>query len=108
MADKLATDRGSAARDTDPDISAATLNRAEEQRVIDALMDEEGAKHSRHADTGLSWKAIKRCGRELGMTDGFIKGCRLSGSQPAMRVCVRCDARFLSTGVHNRVCRRCR
>ena len=76
----------------------------DDQRVIDALMDEEPG-----SECGATrWETVLTRGRQLGITDRFIKECRLAGSRPAMRNCVSCDERFLSTGFHNRLCRRCR
>ncbi len=45
--------------------------------------------------------------KQLGLTNGFIKQCRLSGTQAALRVCMNCSAHFLSWGSQNRLCRRC-
>lgn len=56
---------------------------------------------------GIDESSVRAHARELGVTDGFIKECRLSGSRPAMRCCIKCDVKFLSSGIHNRVCRRC-
>jgi hypothetical protein len=79
-----------------------------DQQIIDALISEESAQMRALARAGVSAEAVTLRGEELGMTPSFIKGCRLSGSRAAMRECVNCDARFLSAGIHNRLCNRCR
>jgi hypothetical protein len=56
---------------------------------------------------GMTEKAVNAHAARLGLTSEFIKRCRLTGTQPAMRKCVKCDARFLSAGPQNRLCRRC-
>jgi hypothetical protein len=55
----------------------------------------------------VSEASVREHAHALGLTWGFIKQCRLSGSRPAMRTCIKCDARFLSSGVDNRLCRHC-
>jgi hypothetical protein len=56
---------------------------------------------------GVNEVAVRAHVRAIGVTNEFIKECRLSGSRPAMRVCIKCDMTFLSLGIHNRLCRRC-
>lgn len=56
---------------------------------------------------GLSVEAVNARAARMGLTSEFIKQCRLTGTQPAMRKCIKCDARFLSAGPHNRLCKRC-
>jgi uncharacterized paraquat-inducible protein A len=56
---------------------------------------------------GLSVEAVNARAARMGLTSEFIKRCRLTGTQPDMRKCIKCDARFLSAGPHNRLCKRC-
>jgi hypothetical protein len=78
-----------------------------DQRIIDALVSDDPKLLGALTHGGVTRADIDAHARALGVTDRFIKECRLSGSRPAMRSCVKCDARFLSSGVHNRLCRRC-
>ena len=98
------------------DRKAARVARAEpldgptqglDQQTIDRFIAEgDGLMRSLPADN--STEALLRArARALGMTSEFIKKCRLSGSRPAMRVCIRCGVHFLSSGIDNRCCRRC-
>ena len=77
-----------------------------DQRIIDARMSGDGALPDL-AGHGLTAEAVASRADELRMSTAFIKRCRLSGGQPGMRVCLNCDARFLSAGSHNRLCRSC-
>jgi hypothetical protein len=78
-----------------------------EQRIIQSLVADDASLFRELSRSGFNAAAIRAHARSLGMTHAFIKECRLSGSRPAMRACIRCDARFLSSGIHNRLCRRC-
>jgi hypothetical protein len=78
-----------------------------DQRIIELLVAEDGSLDDAVLRGGMSEEAIRGRARALGVTNEFIKRCRLSGSRPAMRRCICCDARFLSSGVNNRLCRRC-
>jgi hypothetical protein len=78
-----------------------------DQRIIDAIVSEEHTLLRELSLQGLSQEAVRARAGEMGITNEFIRQCRLSGSRPAIRVCVRCDASFLSAGTHNRLCRRC-
>lgn len=80
----------------------------DDQRVIDAIMDEHRDPQRGLTHSGLQWEVVVRRAQQLGITDRIIKECRLAGTRPALRNCVSCDERFLSTGFHNRLCRRCR
>lgn len=55
----------------------------------------------------LSVEAVNARAVRMGLTDELIKRCRLIGTLPDMRTSIKCDARFLSAGHHNRLCKRC-
>jgi len=78
-----------------------------DQRIIDAIVSEEHTLLRELSSQGLSQEAVRARAGQIGLTNEFIRQCRLSGSRPAMRVCIKCDAFFLSAGTHNRLCRRC-
>jgi hypothetical protein len=77
-----------------------------DQKIIDARMagDHELPDLARH---GLTAEAVASRADQLRMSAAFVKKCRLSGAQPNMRSCLNCDARFVSAGSHNRLCRNC-
>ncbi|HET8940189.1 MAG TPA: hypothetical protein VFN67_42400 [Polyangiales bacterium] len=54
-----------------------------------------------------SIEAVNARAAGMGLTSELIKRCRLIGTLPAMRRCIKCDARFLSAGPQNRLCKRC-
>jgi hypothetical protein len=78
-----------------------------DQRIIDAFVSEEHTLLRELSVQGLSHEAVRARAEQLGLTNEFVRQCRLSGSRPAIRGCVKCDASFLSAGTHNRLCRRC-
>lgn len=78
-----------------------------EQRMVESLISDDTKLIRELERRGVSEASVRAHARALGMTWEFIKQCRLSGSRPAMRVCVNCDVRFLSSGIDNRLCRRC-
>jgi len=59
------------------------------------------------AESGVDAQTLASRADELRISAAFIRKCRLSGAHPGMRVCLNCDARFLSAGSHNRLCRSC-
>jgi hypothetical protein len=69
-----------------------------EQQIIDACMAGDGA---------LPAHTLASRSDQLHISAAFIRKCRLSGAHPGMRACLNCDARFLSAGSHNRLCRSC-
>lgn len=88
---------------------AATLSpAARDQRILDLTMSADKEAIRRFASrTGATSKAIRARARKLGLTPPLIRQCRLAGTRPKLRACLRCDTRFLSRGRHNRLCRRC-
>lgn len=78
-----------------------------DQEIIAALLDPESELLHALYGRGITQKAVSERAGELGLTREIIKRCRLAGTTPAMRSCVKCDATFLSAGKHNRLCGRC-
>ncbi|HEX2679168.1 MAG TPA: hypothetical protein VHM19_21105 [Polyangiales bacterium] len=70
------------------------------------VYDDPALKHEL-LERGISEASMRAHASTLGVTDAFIKECRLSESSPALRKCIKCDLAFLSSGIHNRLCRRC-
>ena len=78
-----------------------------DQQIIDVFVAHDGALGTVSFD-GISESSIRERARVLGLTKVFTKNCRRGGSRAAVRVCIKCDERFLSSGIHNRLCTRCR
>jgi hypothetical protein len=78
-----------------------------DQRIIEGLVTDDSKLFRELSQRGVNEASIREHAHTLGMTKEFIKQCRLSGSRPAMRSCIKCDATFLSSGIHNRLCPRC-
>ena len=77
-----------------------------DQAIIDSYIEED-AERLRDLSEEHGATVIRSRAKTLGLTKAFVKKCRLSGTQAALRVCMCCDARFLSWGSQNRLCRRC-
>lgn len=78
-----------------------------DQRIIDALVVDDTRLLGGLARAGIDRNSIRAYARSLGVSDRFIKECRQSGCRPAMRRCMKCEDRFPSTGIQNRLCRQC-
>jgi len=87
----------------------AWTNRRLDQRIIESCVADEidAALFGELAACGVSSAAVHARARAIGVTREFIRECRLSDSRPAIRSCINCDFWFLSTGIQNRLCRRC-
>ncbi|MFI5307241.1 MAG: hypothetical protein ACHQ53_07815 [Polyangiales bacterium] len=90
--------------DRDDSVAAGS---GSDQQIIDAIVSEGHALLRELSQRGVSREAVRARAGQIGLTKEFVRRCRLSGSTPAMRVCMKCDALFLSAGKHNRLCRRC-
>jgi uncharacterized paraquat-inducible protein A len=78
-----------------------------DRRIIEALVHPDEALLNALYRSGMTAEAVTARAASLSLTNEFIKQCRLTGTRPGMRSCVKCDARFLSAGPQNRLCRRC-
>jgi len=76
-------------------------------QIIAALIDTEQRLLNALYRDGVSKQLVTARAAKLGLTQEFIKRCRLTGTRPSLRTCIKCDASFLSAGPHNRLCRRC-
>jgi hypothetical protein len=76
-------------------------------RIIEALVHPEQDLLNALYRSGVTVETVTARAARLSLTNEFIKRCRLTGTQPGMRRCVKCDARFLSAGPQNRLCRKC-
>lgn len=78
-----------------------------DRRIIAALLDTEHELLNALYRSGLTAEVVSARAARLGLTNEFIKRCRLTGTQPSLRLCIKCDVKFLSAGPQNRLCRRC-
>jgi Fe2+ transport system protein FeoA len=76
--------------------------------IIKGFLDNRRAMFKKLTTMGFSRNAIIDRARELGLSDQFIKKCSVGHHDVAMRTCLGCNERFLSMGVENRLCPRCR
>jgi len=78
-----------------------------ERRLIAAFVHPEQGQLSALYRESASVEAVNARAVRLGLTTELIRNSRLTGVMPEMRLCIQCDARFLSAGRHNRRCKRC-
>jgi hypothetical protein len=78
-----------------------------DRRIIEALVHPDQDLLNALYRSGVTVETVTARAARLSLTNEFIKRCRLTGTQPGMRRCVKCDARFLSAGPQNRLCRKC-
>lgn len=78
-----------------------------ERRIIGAFVHPQPDLLKQLYQESTSVKAVNARAVGLGLTTALIRNSRLTGVLPEMRVCIQCDARFLSAGPHNRRCKRC-
>lgn len=93
---------------SDIDLQQSVAKLSREQRIIDlTIAGDQEALRRFSKRTGTELKAVRAKARKLGLTPRVVKGCRLAGTHPKLRDCLRCAERFLSMGRHNRMCRGC-
>jgi hypothetical protein len=85
-----------------------TLNEAElDRRFIAAFIPTDQDLLQALYRESASVEEVDARAARMGLTTDFVRRCRLTGTTPQMRTCVKCDARFLSVGAQNRLCKRC-
>jgi hypothetical protein len=78
-----------------------------DRQVIAALIHTEPTLLQALYCSGITKEVVNASAARLGLTNELIKRCRLTGTRPSLRTCIKCDASFLSAGPQNRLCRRC-
>ena len=76
--------------------------------IIKGFLENRRAMFKKLTTMGYSRSAIIDRAKELGLSDQFLKKCSVGNHDVAMRMCLGCNARFLSMGVGTRLCPRCR
>lgn len=76
--------------------------------IIDGFFDDLAAMLRKMRNLGFSRDEIMDRTRILGLSRQFVKQCTLMKSDVALRECLGCSERFLSAGVGNRMCKRCK
>lgn len=78
-----------------------------DEQILRGLVEDEGALLRELGARGYPAAAVRARATHLGLTQQIVMRCRLAGSWPSMRACLACELRFLSLGVHHRLCKRC-
>jgi hypothetical protein len=76
--------------------------------IIRGFLDNRRAMFKKLITLGFTRNAILDRAKELGLSDQFLKKCSVGSHDVAMRTCLGCNDSFLSMGVGNRLCPRCR
>jgi hypothetical protein len=79
-----------------------------DRRIIDGYLRDLRAMVEELGRAGISKEAILRRGEALGVTKDALASGELGPQRAAARECLCCDRTFLSFGIQNRLCRRCR
>jgi hypothetical protein len=79
-----------------------------DERILRGLVEDEGGLLREMSEQGYPAAAVRARATRLGLTEQVVMRCRLAGTWPSMRECLGCEQRFLSTGTHHRLCKRCR
>ncbi len=80
----------------------------DDQRTIDVVVGGDAAELEALASSLGGAGALRDRKAKLGLTSEVVKLSRLTNGRLVRRSCLKCDARFLSLGPHNRLCGRCR
>jgi hypothetical protein len=89
-------------------VAAVAFTPRMDERILRGLVEDEDALLREMSERGCSPTAVRARAAHLGLTGQIVMLCRLAGTRPSMRECLACELRFLSTGPHHRLCRRCR
>lgn len=90
------------------DNTACAFTNSVDRTIIKGFLENRRAMFKKLATMGFTRSAVLDRAKELGLSDQFVKKCSVGNHKVAMRTCLGCNARFLSMGVGNRLCPRCR
>ena len=76
--------------------------------IIEGFFKNKTAMLRKLKDMGYSRSEVNDRARQLGLSIQFIKRCSIGNPDVALRKCLRCSERFLSVGIQNRLCGRCK
>ncbi len=76
--------------------------------IVEWFIKDKNEIIKRLTSKGFRKAAVMDRARELGLSEQFLKWCALGNPDVALRACLGCGERFLSVGVQNRLCPRCK
>lgn len=95
---------GSQGRRGDP----PSFSRELDQRIIDGLLDDQEATLRELEESGFPRSVVLDRAGKLGLTGELLRRHRRDRIEITIRRCLNCEETFLSTGMQNRLCSRCR
>ncbi|MBW1871069.1 MAG: hypothetical protein JRJ19_03340 [Deltaproteobacteria bacterium] len=75
--------------------------------IIEGFLGNQRAMFFELRQEGFSRLEVVHRAAKLGLTKQFIQQCNENGVILTIRECLGCNKSFVSTGVHNRLCRGC-
>ena len=79
-----------------------------DRRIIKGLLVDQEATLRELAKAGFPRSVVLDRAGKLGLTSDLLKRHRLERLDVSVRRCLNCDETFLSLGMQNRLCSRCR
>jgi hypothetical protein len=79
-----------------------------DQQIIKGLLVDQEATLRELAKAGFPRSVVLDRAGKLGLTSDLLKMHRLDRLDVSVRRCLNCDEAFLSLGMQNRLCSRCR
>lgn len=76
--------------------------------IVRGYLDDRRAMIRELKDKGFSREAILDRARHLGLSTQFLRRCSIGEPKLDLRHCLGCGEGFLSVGIQNRLCPRCR
>jgi len=79
-----------------------------DQRIVRGFLDNKEATLRELVEAGFTRSAVLDRAGKLGLTGDFLTRHRVNRDDVSVRRCLNCDEVFLSLGLQNRLCNRCR
>jgi len=90
------------------ELESPVFNASIDDCIVEGFLTDRRATIRSLKARGFSRSAVIDRARQLGLSEQFIKACSIGEAAVALRICLRCNERFLSVGVQNRLCHRCK
>ena len=94
--------------DTSSNPNVLSFTASVDDSIVDWLLNDRRESLDRLVRMGFRRSALLQRGRDLGLSEQFLKRCSVGNPSVALRNCLGCGERFLSIGMQNRMCPRCR
>lgn len=79
-----------------------------DKEIIEGFLSDKNAMLATMTAAGFSKRAIRERAEKLGLTQSLLAQFSAGEVELSVRTCLNCDEPFISVGVFNRLCKRCR